>query len=261
MQGNVGLPQLTIVIPNHNYGRWLADAIMSVVSDPYPAKQVVVVDNGSTDNSWKVLCNLWGHSYETPNEEQLYGSKVLNTMVWAIYKQKPCGPSIARNQAINLRWNETHIYGFLDADDIYLPGKIQKSIDCFIQDPDRIGAIYTDYDTVNIDTGVKVRTYKEPFDYQRLLKECIVHSACFVSKSALQHCGLYDENLVCCEDYDLWLRISERFLLVHIPESLMLVKVHSQNSTNTLGVDIWQNCRQRVFQKIANRNIEHVEAR
>lgn len=254
MQGNVGLPYLTVVIPNHNYGRWLGEAVMSVATDPYPAKDIVVVDNGSTDNSWEVLSKLWGHKYQTPNEIKLYGGKVLETMVWGIYKEKPCGPSTARNRGINLNWNKSHIFGFLDADDIYLPGKIEKSLQIFTQDPERIGAIYTDYDTID-ESGIKIRNYKEPFDRERLLQECIVHSACFVSKLALQHCGLYDEEMRTAEDWDLWLRISERFVLIHIPEPLMMVRVGSHNSTATVDKGIWNKNWQRIRDKLSQRQI------
>jgi glycosyltransferase involved in cell wall biosynthesis len=251
MQGNV---VLTVVIPNHNYACWLPDAINSVAADPYPFKRIIVVDDGSTDNSWDTICKLGDiTNADDPKENMIYTGQVQNTVLCAYRFEKAGGPSRARNLGITALWNQTHLFGFLDADDEYLPGKISKSIATFVESPERIGAIYTDYDTVDINTGRVVRVYKEPFSRERLLQECIVHSACMVNKLALHACGLYDEELRCAEDFDLWLRISEKFLIVHIPEPLMSVRVGSHNSTNVVKKETWNRCLQRVSQKVQER--------
>jgi glycosyltransferase involved in cell wall biosynthesis len=244
------LPVLTVVIPNHNYSKWIVEAIMSVATDPYPLKRVFVVDDGSTDNSWTVICKAIGQADNTQLFQQ---GRILETDVLAYRSAKAGGPSAARNIGIRATWDYTHIYGFLDADDIYLPGKISQSINCFMQEPKRIGAIYTDYDTIDVETNTKVRVYKEPYSRQRLLQSCIVHSACMINKLALDRCGVYDEELRVAEDYDLWLRISEKFVISHIPESLMLVRVGSYNSTNTVDSGVWQRCHDRVRQKLMQR--------
>jgi glycosyltransferase involved in cell wall biosynthesis len=241
MSGNVNL---SVVIPNHNYGKWLGEAVISVATDPYPAKQIVIVNDGSTDNSWLVIRNLLGIKDEQPTEQRLY-------------MDKAGGPSKARNIGISIGFERINLYGFLDADDIYLPGKISKSIERFLQDPGRIGAIYTDYDTIDVNTDRRVRVYKEPYDYNRLMQECIVHSACMVNKIALEQCGLYDEGMRCCEDWDMWLRIAEKFVLVHIPEPLMLVRVGAHNSSNTVSKAIWQQNWQRIRDKVQQRHSQH----
>lgn len=257
MPGTNGIepPALTVVIANHNYGKWISEAIMSVVADPYPRKQVIVVDDGSTDNSWEIISKTGKFRYTIPNDQQIYGGqKVFGTPIFALHNKKPLGPSAARNKGIRLGWNQSHVFGILDADDVYLPGKIQKSLERFVQDPQKIGGIYTDYDTISIDTGVRVRNYKEPFDRNRLTQECIIHSACIINKLALHTCGLYDESLRCCEDYHLWVRISRKFVFVHISEPLMLVRVHKDNSTNTVEKEIWTRCYQKVQQEIYQAN-------
>lgn len=247
-------PELTVVIPNHNYGNWIGEAMNSVVIDQYPNKKLMIVDDGSTDNSWDIICGLASITNgENPRQDTIYQGRLLNTPVFAYKFANAGGPSRARNLGITTLWNHTHIFGFLDADDIYLPGKISKTIDIFKQDPQRIGAIYTDYDTINIENGQKTRVYKEPFDKDRLLAECIVHSACMVNKLAIHECGSYDEELRCVEDWDLWLRISEKFLIVHIPEPLMLVRVGPHNSTATVNKTIWEKCWNKVAEKTRQR--------
>ncbi len=243
---------VSVVIPNHNYGKWIADAINSVANDKYPHKQIMIIDDGSTDDSWEVINKIGNISAEV--SKGIYAGKVLNTPLLATRLPQATGPSNARNIGIKVLWNHTHVYGFLDADDMYLPGKIEKSIALFEEYPNRIGAVYTDYDTLSIDTGQLVSVYKEPYSRERLLQECIVHSSCMVSRLALEQCGLYDIQLRCAEDYDLWLRISEKFIVSHIPETLMTVRVGSHNSTATVSKEVWNQCLSRVRQKCVERN-------
>lgn len=235
-----------IVIPNHNYGKWIKRALYSVIEEPYPNKQIAVIDDGSTDDSWAIICKEL-HLKDIADHKRHEGY-IDNIPAIAYRYTKAGGPSRARNTGIKMLWESTHLYGFLDSDDEYLPGKIGKSVEKFAADPMHIGAIYTDYHTIN-ESGDIRREYKEPFSKHRLLQECIVHSACMVNKLALQTCGMYDEEMRTCEDYDLWMRISERFVLIHIPESLMLVRVGSHSSTATVNKEIWEENWKRVMLK------------
>ena len=66
--------------------------------------------------------------------------------------------------------------------------------------------------------------------------------------------GYYDETMRTCEDYDLWMRIAEHFMVVHIAKSLTLVRVQPKNSTDTVAKDIWQRNWTRVHQKTQQRH-------
>jgi hypothetical protein len=70
--------------------------------------------------------------------------------------------------------------------------------------------------------------------------------------------GYYDRTMRVCEDYDLWMRISERFLILHIPESLTLVRVTGENSSSTVQKDIWEQNWRRVAEKTAQRQYAKV---
>jgi hypothetical protein len=102
-------------------------------------------------------------------------------------------------------------------------------------------------------TNTGTYEYREPFDVYRLNQECIIHSGSVITKYALEHVKedgqYYDELMRTCEDYDLWMRICEKFIAVHIAEPLSLVRVQPKNSTDTVSKQIWNFNYNRVFEK------------
>jgi glycosyltransferase involved in cell wall biosynthesis len=170
------------------------------------------------------------------------------------------GPSYARNRGIEHTWDNTDIFLVLDADDEMLPAKTQRCVETIAQAPSEIGVVYADHDTLNTTTGQVRREYRQPYSLERLRQECIVHSGSAINKIALEATkeptGFYDETMRTCEDYDLWMRIAERFMIVHIPESLSLVRVQPKNSTDTVAQEIWQRNWTRIQQKTQARNVK-----
>ena len=128
----------------------------------------------------------------------------------------------------------------------------------FVKDSGSVGVVYGDYDTYHTSTGVKIREFKEPFNRRRLINECIIHSGSVVSKEALvatkEDTGYYDENMRTCEDYDLWMRISELFMVVHIAKALTFVRITGANSSFIIDNETWQKNWQRVVDKFHQRN-------
>lgn len=244
--------QVTAVIPVHNHCLWVNDAIDSVARQDYPDKRISVVDDGSTDSSFdsvvKRLYKPQGRQYENGVVQVL--GKLMHTDVLMMVSRLPKagGPAAARNFGINVGWEDTDVFALLDSDDMYEPGKISKSMEVFKDAPDQVGVVYSDFDTLNPD-GLRLRQWKEPFSRERLVRECLVNCDSLVSKKALEACGLFDETLRVCEDYDLWLRISERFVLVHIPESLVQIRVGPHSSSSSVAKPLWEENYRRVMMK------------
>lgn len=246
---------VTIVIPCHNHAKWVNEAIDSIVAQDYQNKQIVVVDDGSTDNSHLAVLNRMYRPHG-PKEQgdpwiatgQLMHSNIPLTVLRFVEAK---GPSRARNAGIDYMWKETDIFAFLDSDDLYEPGKISKSIAIIKEDPNYIGAVYSDYDTFN--DKLRIRQHKTSFSREKLLRECIVNCDSIVTKRAIETCGGFDETMRVCEDYDLWMRISEKFLITHIPESLVRVRVGSHSATTTIPTERWQSDYRKVFEKMKGR--------
>lgn len=238
---------VTVIICNHNYGQWVADAIESAISQNYENKQIVVIDDGSTDNSLEVVSQLIGISKPSQDAE-LHLGNACGVKIGLIPLAKAGGPSAARNIGIKLTWAETDIYAILDADDMYLQGKIERSV-AKLSESKNIAACYSDYDTLNVLTGVYRREYKPPFSLELLQRECHIHSACHIKKEALASAGLYDESFRVAEDYELWLRISKQYGFAHIPESLMIVRTGNYNSSSTVDKTVWEDAWRRIAAK------------
>lgn len=253
MPDEVKLPMVTVVIPCHNHAKWVGEAIESVANQDYPRKQIVVVDDGSTDDSANVVLR---RLYKpTKNKDNVYFGKLLShdTRVMMTRFDPAMGPAGARNQGIRLAWDYTDLFSFLDADDVYLPTKLSKSVNRWLEDREKIGVVYSDYDTLSITSGMRLRQFKEPFSRARLVKECVINCDSLVSKIALGACGVFDDSLRVCEDYDLWMRISERFVCIHIPEPLVLIRVGEHSSSSTVPSETWKKCYARVFNKAKQR--------
>ena len=191
-------------------------------------------------------------SVETTNNMQIhYSPKVtfieLRKEGGGSYRQ-----AYARNRGMEACWEDTDIFAILDADDENYPTKIERCVEVLISDQ-KIGAVYTDTNIVLMENGRLVREYREPFDFFRLMQECIVHSGSVIKKAALaavlENGKVFDESLPPCEDYDLWVRLSEKVLFYHIPEPLVYVRVHPQNSTNTSTHEHRVSRIQRIFEK------------
>ena len=259
----MGPPVVTVLIANHNNGEYLGGCIDSVLKQDYHGSIIVaIIDNGSTDNSWDIVSEkcLRGNSKTTKEEDGLLvveASTSTNFSFLAIKTEQALGPSEARNIAIKRTMDRSFSYVTLDADDKMYPEKISRMLSVFKADPDRIGAVYGDYDTLDTSNGKIIREYKEPFNRQRLIEECIVHSGSMVSAQAFmtveEETGYYDRTMRVCEDYDLWMRISENFLIMHIPEALTLVRITGENSSSVVKEDIWQQNWRRVAEKTQQR--------
>lgn len=246
-------PPVTCVIPCHNHAQWVNSAIDSVVAQDYPNKRIIVVDDGSEDGSTAAIM------HQTPGmvgpvgqgEPEVYWGHrgASKTPVMLCRFSQARGPAFARNYGIKAGMDGTELFAFLDSDDVYLPGKISRSVAKWAEAPEHVGAVYTDYETLNERTGVRVREHKEPFSRERLFRECLPNMDSLVSKAAFEKVGLLDETLRTCEDYDLWLRLSERFMVVHVPEALLLLRVGDHSSTARVPSDTWQACWRRVMEK------------
>lgn len=253
---SINLPVVTAIITNYNYGKWLDDAINSVLDQNYPNLQLAVYDDASTDNSVSILSKRFK---ETVNDEIKTGVLLdgkIKGMAMANFNNKsstPKGPSYGRNQLIKAMWDSTDLFAILDADDMWHPEKISQSVMPFLLYPDKIGAVYTDNVSLNVHNNNKVREYRESFHFQRLLNHNMVHSGCVISKLALSQVGLYDESMRVAEDYDLWIRIAEKMLIYHVPEPLVTIRVGSHNTGNSIPMEIWQKHWNYIRQKIQSR--------
>lgn len=245
----------SVIIPCHNHEQWVGKAIESVLAQTHQNKRIVVVDDGSTDNSARVVTD-----YITTDSMQVSalqfpywfsGQTACGVSICLLRFNQPSGPSFARNVGIQ-ESPGADVFFFLDSDDLYAPTKIERSINKWLQDKENIGAVYSDYDTLNAN-GLRLRQYKQPFSREVLLGECIVNCDSMVSAAALKKVGAFDEQLRVCEDYDLWLRISEHFLIAHIPESLVTVRVGEHSSTSQVAKERWNWCYSRVFDKLKTR--------
>jgi len=233
---SIAAPRVTVVIPCHNHADMLPDAIKSVFIQDYRPIKICVVDDGSSDNPQSVLKGLDG-----------------GIEITVITNESPRGPSAARNIAVDQMWDHTDLFVMLDADDLYLQGKIRKSVEKFLEYPEHTGIVYTDAVIKNIHTGSQVHEFRRHFDREELEKECIISNTPMISKSAFQKCGGYDEGMRTCEDWDLWLRITENFMAIHIPERLHVYHVTGKNSSDIVSQEVWQENWAKINQRIAAR--------
>jgi glycosyltransferase involved in cell wall biosynthesis len=234
---------ITVLTACYNYGKYAERWAEGIISQTLKPDNVVVVNDGSTDNSEE----------EVTKVIEKYKGK--HGIKWHLLNMKNSGPSLARNIGIKYSIDFTNFYAVYDMDDFYYPNKIKHSM-AAMQDMD-VGVVYTDYVSVNTKTGEKKREFKETFSFQRLLQECIVSNNSFVSKKALQTIcedyGWYDPELRVAEDYDLWLRLGTKWMIYHLPEALYEYAITGEGASFSVPNETWQRCWKRVHQKMTEK--------
>jgi glycosyltransferase involved in cell wall biosynthesis len=181
----------------------LKEAIDSVLAQDYSDFELIVVDDGSTD--------------ETPQILNYYGGKIKPIC------QPNQGVSAARNRGIAAA--SGRIMAFLDSDDIWLPGKLTIQTEFLKSTPE---ALICQTEEIWIKNGVRVNPRKRHRKYsgmifERSLALCLVSpSAVMVRRGLFDKFGLFDESLPACEDYDMWLRVSCRCPVYLINKPLII---------------------------------------
>lgn len=204
---------VSVVIPAYNYAHYLPAAIDSALRQEHADYEIVVVDDGSTDN--------------TPEVVKQYGARVRY-----IY-QKNTGLPAARNTGI--RAARFDYIGLLDADDVWLPTFLRLAMETFARLPPEFAivacrSIYIDGNGTRLFTKrLDIALSKEITCRDIILKTRFSPSAVVVKKAALQEAGFFDETLRSSEDRDMWIRIAARHRVWLSHEPLVLVRRHPGN--------------------------------
>ena len=212
-------PLVSVIIPTYNRAWALKEAIDSVLAQDFKDFELIVVDDGSTDNTGEMLDS--------------YDQDLI------VIRQTNRGVSAARNRGIAEAAGR--LIAFLDSDDLWLPGKLSRQVDFFNSNPD---AVINQTEEIWIRNGVRVNPKNRHHKFSGMIFEqslalCLVSpSAVMMRRSLLDAVGLFDEDLPACEDYDLWLRISWRYP-VHLIETPLIIKRggHADQLSKAPGLD------------------------
>ncbi len=224
-------PLVSVIIPTHNRAGTLPAAIDSVLAQDYPHFELIVSDDGSTD--------------ETPRILDQYAKKLT------VIRRENAGVSRARNRGIQASKGE--LVAFLDSDDYWLPEKLSAQVAWFSEHPAAM-ICQTEETWIRNNRRVnpKTRHKKRSGDiFIPSLSLCLISpSAVMVRRRLFDETGLFDTDLPACEDYDLWLRVTCRYPVGLIEKPLAVRRGgHADQLSALPGLDKY---RIHAIQKILN---------
>ena len=188
---------ISVIIPAYNAASFIGNAIQSIQKQTYVPIEIIVVDDGSTDDTAQVVARLALSSF--------FPIRIL--------QQSNSGPAAARNYGAREAIGDW--LSFLDADDTFLPEKLEKQIQ-YTHDPN-VGLIHCGIESRPIPT-------EELITFERLW-QCneIANSTVLIRRTAFEQLGGYDEDraLISVEDYNLWLRLVRDWKIVTCPYPLI----------------------------------------
>lgn len=208
------MPKVSVLIPTYNYARYVGLAVESALMQSYPNLEVIVIDDGSTDNTQEVL--------------KPYLSRIN-------YLYKPNGGTggalnlgIAKSSGKYICW--------LSSDDVFYPDKVAKQVQLMESNPTQ-GFCYTSFAVIEAD-GKHHYDIHSPYYPDRkemvvkLMEGCFINgSTVMMRRAALSVVGVFDEAMGTVHDYDLWFRFLRHFPCGFIDEILIGYRWHGENGS------------------------------
>ena len=235
------MTEVSVIIPTYNRADFISECVQSVLAQTLPAREVIIVDDGSTDATYNILNDLGFNSISTPKTDLRY-----------IFQENQ-GVSSARN--LGIKEAKSEYIALLDSDDLWLKGKLDRQIIAFRDDIQNRRLCHTD--EIWVRNGIRVNQHKKHKKsggnvFQSCLKLCCISpSSTMLHRSVFEDYGFFDEDLPACEDYDFWLRYSSKEEVIFINEPLIIKK--GGHSDQLSGVH-WGMDRFRIYalEKILN---------
>jgi len=223
-------PLISVIIPNYNHTRFIPTAIKSVLNQTYPRCEIIVVDDGSTDDSREVVAQ--------------FGDKVR--YIW----QKNQGLAGTRNTGIQAAAGE--MIALLDADDEWAPEFLDTMIRLAGENPNGL-VFYCMAQCMDVDGNDLPQLVGGPpvapeALYQKLLRaNFIIPSTVIFKRQPLLEAGSFDASLRSCEDWDMWLRLLPAGQIIGTAQTLVRYRVHGSSlSTNVANM---QDAARKVVEK------------
>lgn len=214
------VPRVSVIVPAYNAGRTIDTALQSVFAQTFHDLEVIVVDDGSSD--------------DTADRVAAWGRRV------ALHRQSNRGPAAARNHALLHARGE--LVAFLDADDVWLPTKLERQVAYFDRYPET-GLLHTDAITTKATLSNMLETPEQPpadmtapansycalFHCEFFVKTLTV----MVPRAVIAEVGAFDERREFhVEDWDLWLRIAAKYPMGYLRETLAIHRPDGGMSSN-----------------------------
>jgi len=204
-------PLITVYITNYNYEKYIKQAIESVLNQTFQNFELFIIDDGSTDDSKRIIESYSNHP-----------------QINIIYQQNK-GLNITNNIALRLA-NGKYIMR-LDADDYLVPHSIEKMAD-LLESDNQLGMVFPDYFLVDAQNNITAEIKRHDFKEEVNLLDQPAHGACTMIRTEfLNAVGGYDENYTCQDGYELWIKYTARFKVLNISDSLFYYRQHGENLT------------------------------
>ncbi len=211
-------PLISVIIPTYNRASVLPRAIDSVLAQKGADFELIIVDDGSTDNTK----SLYGVRSAAYGEKECSVPRTPSASHVRFLSQSNKGPAAARN--LGIKESKGEWIAFLDSDDEWKPGKLKAQLKFFEEHPApgptgrsaRRDYLICQTEEVWVRNGTRVNPMKKHqksggWIFEKCLPLCVVSpSAVMMRRDLFDEVGFFDESLPACEDYDLWLRIAAK---------------------------------------------------
>ena len=216
---------VSIVIPTFNRAHLVARAIESVLKQSYKNFELIVVDDGSTD--------------DTP----IHLKSLIESGSIQFHQKENAGVASARNFGVSKTRGQW--LAFLDSDDEWLPHKLQDQIE-FLKAHQHLKVVYGEETWMR--NGVRVNQKKHHkksggYIFEKCLEQCLIApSSVLIERKLFDELNGFDESFIVCEDYDLWIKISSQHEIGFIEHPLILKYGghEDQLSTKYFAMDMWR---------------------
>jgi glycosyltransferase involved in cell wall biosynthesis len=222
--------RVTGIITCRNYADFVGGAIESFALQEYEPKNLVVVDDGSSDGSWDAILEA---------TDRLRHRCAAN----CFRIDTPQGVSFAKNLAIEQSINGSDAFAFLDADDLYLPGKVAKSVASLSDPYGHPGVAYSDYKVIDEIKREPCEHFVAGYSLDMLRDGHVAEGNFVVLREVVEKIGRFDGGFKVAENFDFLIRVSRKFMLLHIPEALVVVRSTNRSLSRTVPASDWAHYR------------------
>jgi len=204
-------PLVTVYITNYNYGKYIKQAIESLLNQSFQNFEIIIIDDGSTDDS-KVIIEGYAN----------------NPKIKIIFQQNK-GLNVTNNIAMRVAQGKYLMR--LDADDFLDPNALLVMTN-ILESDEELGLVFPDYYNVDEHGSILNVEKRHQFDEDVTLMDQPAHGACtMIRKKFLQILGGYDEQYQCQDGYELWIKFTSKFKVTNVNTPLFYYRKHGSNLT------------------------------